>query len=151
MSSSPKPAPKKSGVMNTGIKVEGRSVFFTKGLKNPLSGFFFKTADGKKNKILVKNVTNKSTKDALESILKNHANAVTPPAGKVLNPLTGRFVKDPDAKKIPKIARNYNNSNNEYDNEERRELKKWRKIQGKSKRANLKFDTLAEFENLVGD
>jgi hypothetical protein len=90
---------KKPEVMNTGIKMSGRTVYFTKGLKNPLSGFFFKTEDGKKNKVLVKNVTNEKTKSAFQNILKKHSNTVAPPAGKVLNPLTGRFVKAPGEKK----------------------------------------------------
>jgi hypothetical protein len=102
-----KPAPKakKTEVMNTGVKVDGKTVYFTKGLKNPLSGFFVKAADGKKTKVLAKNVTNEKSKSALENVLKKHSNVATPPAGKVLNPLTGRFVKAPTAKKEKKVAK----------------------------------------------
>jgi len=95
----PKTTSKKTEIMNTGIKINGRTVYFTKGLKNPLSGFFFKTETGKKNKILVKNVKNEKTKNAFQNILKKHANTVVPPEGKVLNPLTGRFIKAPVEKK----------------------------------------------------
>lgn len=95
-SPSPKSASKsskKAEIMNTGVKIDGRTLYFTKGLKNPLSGFFFKTADGKKNKVLMKNITNEKTKSVLKNVLKKHSDVVATPVGKVLNPLTGRFVK----------------------------------------------------------
>jgi hypothetical protein len=89
--SSPKVSPTKKEILNTGVKIEGRSVYFTKGLKNPVSGFFVKTADGKKNKVLLKNITNDTSKKTLTNLLDRHATAI--PSGKKLNPLTGRFVK----------------------------------------------------------
>ena len=100
---SPKSVAKK--IISTGIEIEGRPVYFTTGLKNPLSGFFFKTTNGKKNKVLLKNVTNIQSKSVLMNMLKKHdSKTITPPAGKILNPLTGRFIKAPADKSIPKTT-----------------------------------------------
>jgi hypothetical protein len=153
--SSPKTAPKakKTEVMNTGVKVDGKTVYFTKGLKNPLSGFFFKSAGGKKNKVLVKNVANEKTKSALENVLKKHSNAVAPPAGKVLNPLTGRYVKAPAAKKEKKVAKKSPtpkkspNSNNDNNND--RDIREWRHIEGRTSKKEFHFDTPEELDDFL--
>jgi hypothetical protein len=83
----------KPEVINTDVKVNGRYVYFTTGLKNPLASFFTKSiADGKKTRVLLKNITNEKVKSVLENVLKKHANVNTASSGKVLNPKTGRFV-----------------------------------------------------------
>jgi hypothetical protein len=141
--------------MNTGVKIDGKTVYFTKGLKNPLSGFFFKTTGGKKNKVLMKNVANEKSKSALSNVLKKHSNVVTPPAGKVLNPLTGRFVKAPGAKKEKKVAkksptptRNSNSNNNNYDAEYRRSRNLWLDMEGKTGEDDVQLNSIGELDEL---
>jgi hypothetical protein len=85
--------------VSVGVKYKNSDVFHTSGLKNPLSGFFTKTADGKKQKIILANLSS-NIADKLKSTLKK--NNVTPPPGMKLNPKTGRFVKDREVEKDEK-------------------------------------------------
>jgi hypothetical protein len=96
----PKGKPAAAEIINTGVKISGRPVYFTKGLKNPMASFFVKTTNGKKDKVLMKNV-DATVKASLTKVLHKHAPAA--PEGKVLNPLTGRYVKATAAK--PKTAK----------------------------------------------
>jgi hypothetical protein len=84
------PIKKKSVALNTGVKFDGRTVYFTTGLKNPLGGLFVKKAGGSKQKIMPSNIENKGNKNKIDTILKKHVS--TPPRGKTLNPVTGRYV-----------------------------------------------------------
>jgi len=81
----------KQTMLKTNVKINSKDVFYKKGLKNPLAGFFY-TIDGKKKKVLIKDITNKSIKNKLINFANKH-NSTKIPEGKMLNPETGRFVK----------------------------------------------------------
>ena len=86
--------------IKTNFTVQSRNVFYTTGLKNPHAGFFFKTKDGKKEKILMKNIKNEGTRTKMLNMIQKYSNGKnTIPEGKVLNPKTGRYVKQKEETK----------------------------------------------------
>ena len=85
--------------VSTGIKYKDQEVFHTPDLKNPLSGFYTKNADGKRQKIVLAAIDT-NIANSLKATLKTK-NA-TPPPGKTVNPKTGRFVKQVADKEVEK-------------------------------------------------
>jgi hypothetical protein len=99
--------------VSTGIKYKNQEVFHTQELKNPLSGFFTKSANGRKQKIVPANM-NADMMAKLTAVLKK--NNITPPEGKVLNPKTGRFVKNVENKTKKSPSPRYSSSSNSNSN-----------------------------------
>jgi len=77
--------------VSTGIKYKNQEVFHTLELKNPLSGFFTKSINGKKQKLVLADLNTNISSKLMATLKKNN---ITPPPGKILNPKTGRFVKE---------------------------------------------------------
>jgi hypothetical protein len=93
---------KKKEVLKTNALVNGKPVYFTRGLKNPHASFFVKSG-GKKEKILIDNLNNGPAKRTLTTIAKSQT--TTPPRGKILNPLTGRYIKNVGTEKKQELLR----------------------------------------------
>ena len=81
--------------VSTGVKYNDQEVFHTPDLKNPLSGFYTKTADGKKQQIVLAAIDTNIANSLKATLKKKNA---TPPPGKTVNPKTGRFVKEVNTK-----------------------------------------------------
>ena len=81
--------------VSTGVTYKDQEVFHTPGLKNPLSGFYTKSADGKKQQIVLAAIDTNIANSLTATLKKKNA---TPPPGKTVNPKTGRFVKEVNTK-----------------------------------------------------
>jgi len=81
--------------VSTGVTYKDQEVFHTPDLKNPLSGFYTKTEDGKKQQIVLAAIDTNIANSLKATLKKKNA---TPPPGKTVNPKTGRFVKEVNTK-----------------------------------------------------